>query len=70
LGCLFDKTFHASYQYLYTKYKNEVVAAVKNLKVYHAANPLRLQEQLMADGVVDVAHTLVEFMGDVSKKIK
>jgi hypothetical protein len=61
--------FHANRDELYSKYKKEFVA-VKNLKVYHEANPLELQKQLMADGVVDVAHTLIEFMGDVSKFIK
>jgi hypothetical protein len=60
--------FQANYRNLYTKYKNEFVA-VKNLKVYHDVNPLRLQEQLREDGVIDVAHTLIEIMGDISKCI-
>jgi hypothetical protein len=61
--------FQANRDDLYTKYKNEFVA-VKNLKVYHDANPFGLQEQLREDGVVDIAHTLIEFMGDVSKIIR
>ena len=36
--------FHANYDDLYTKHKNEFVVAVENLKVYHDANLLRLQE--------------------------
>ena len=52
--------FHANYDDLYSKHKNEFVA-VKNLKVYHDANPLKLLELLRADGVVDTDHTFIEF---------
>ena len=48
--------FHANYNDLYNKHKNELVA-VKSLKVYHDANPLKLLELLRADGV-DTEHTL------------
>ncbi len=61
--------FHANHKDLYSKHKNEFVA-VKNLKVYHDTNPLKLKEQLMADGVVDVDHAFIEFMGDVSGNIR
>jgi hypothetical protein len=60
--------FQSSREHFYRKYKNEFVA-IKNLKIYHDANPLRLQEQLREDGVVDVVHTLIEFIGDVSRNI-
>jgi hypothetical protein len=51
---------HANYDDLYDKHKNEFVA-IKNLKVYHDANPLKLLELLMEDGV-DTDHTFIEFM--------
>jgi hypothetical protein len=60
--------FRANRDDLCNKHKNQFVA-VKNLKVYHAINPLELQEQLKKN-CVDVAHTFVEFMGDVSKFIR
>ncbi len=59
--------FHANYDELYSKHKNELVA-VKNLKVYHDANPIKLLEQIKAEGA-DTDHAFIEFMGDVSKKI-
>jgi hypothetical protein len=52
--------FHTNYDDLYGNHKNEFVA-IKNLKVYHDANPLKLLELLMVDGV-DTDHTLIEFM--------
>ena len=52
--------FHANYNDIYNKHKNEFVA-VKNLKVYHDSNPLKLLELLMADGV-ETDHTLIEFL--------
>ena len=53
--------FHAHHDDLYSKHKNEFVA-VKNLKVYHDANPLKLLELLRADGVDDSDHTFIEFL--------
>ncbi len=53
------KYFHAIYDDLYGKHKNEFVT-VKNLKVYHDANPLRLMELLKADGE-DTDHALIQF---------
>jgi hypothetical protein len=52
--------FHANYNDLYSKHKNEFVV-VKNLKVYHDAIPLRLMELLMRDGVVNTDHTFIDF---------
>ena len=52
--------FHAKYDEIYSKHKNEFVA-VKNLKVYHGANPLKMLELLRADGV-DTDHTFIEFL--------
>ncbi len=52
--------FHANYDGLYSKHKNEFVV-LKNLKVHHDANPLKLMERLRTDGV-DTAHTFVEFV--------
>ncbi len=52
--------FHAHHDYIYNKHKNEFVA-INNLKVYHDANPLKLMEQLKADGV-DTAHTFIQFL--------
>ncbi len=52
--------FHANHYELYSKHKNEFVA-VKNLKVYHDANPLKLLELLRADGV-DIEHIFIEFL--------
>jgi hypothetical protein len=40
--------------------KHEFVA-VKNLKVYHDANPFKLLELLRVDGV-DTDHTFIEFL--------
>ncbi len=53
--------FHANYKDLYDKHKNEFVA-VKNLKVYHDANALKLLKLLRADGVVDTDHTFIQFL--------
>ena len=53
--------YHANRDDLSSKYKNEFVA-IKNLKVYHDANPLKLQEQLRADGIVDIEHSFVELV--------
>ncbi len=53
--------FHANREDLYTKNKNEFVV-VKNLKVCHDANPLKLLESLMADGCVDIEHTYTVFL--------
>ena len=52
--------FHANYDELYSKHKNEFVA-VKNLKVYNDANPLNLLEILREDGV-DTDHTFIQFL--------
>ncbi len=52
--------FHANYGDLYNKHKNEFVA-VKNLKVYHDVNPLKLLHLLRADGV-DSDHTFIQFL--------
>ena len=52
--------FYANYNDLYNKHKNEFVA-IKDLKVYHDANPLKLFELLRADGV-DTDHTFIEFL--------
>jgi hypothetical protein len=52
--------FHANYDDLYSKHKNEFVA-VKNLKVYYDANPLKLMELLMRDGF-DTDHTFIQFL--------
>ncbi len=43
--------FHANRDGLYKKHKNEFVA-IKSLKVYHDASPLKLLEQLMANVVM------------------
>ena len=51
--------FHANYNDLCSKHKNEFVA-VKKLKVYHNANPLNLMELLKADGV-DIDHKFIVF---------
>jgi len=56
--------FHANRDDLCRKDKNEFVA-VKNLKVYHDATPLKLQELLGADGVLLTYLMLLEFIGDV-----
>ncbi len=53
--------FYVNYGDLYSKHKNEFVA-VKNLKVYHDANPLKLLELLRADGVVDTDHAFIQFL--------
>ncbi len=60
--------FHANRDDLCRKHKNEFVV-LKNLKVYHDADPLRLLELLRADGVVDISHAFIEFIGDVSMGI-
>lgn len=60
--------FHANRDDLCRKHKNEFVA-LKNLTVYHDADPLRLLELLRADGVVDISHAFIEFIGDVSRGI-
>ncbi|HZH39351.1 MAG TPA: hypothetical protein VEX17_04740 [Bacillales bacterium] len=52
--------FHANYDEIYSKHKNEFVA-VKNLKVYHDANPLKLLKLLRADGV-ETEHTFIQFL--------
>ena len=52
--------FHANHDEIYSKHKNEFVA-VKNLKVYHDANPIKLLELLRADGV-DTEHTFIDFL--------
>ena len=52
--------FHANYNDLYSKHKNEFIA-IKNLKVYHDANPIKLLELLRADGV-DIEHTFTPFL--------
>jgi hypothetical protein len=51
--------FHANFNDPYSKQKNEFVA-VKNLNVYHDANPLKLLELLRADGI-DTEHTFIDF---------
>jgi hypothetical protein len=53
--------FPTIYDDPYGNHKNEFVA-VKNLKVYHDANPLKLLELLRADGIVDTDHTFIEFL--------
>ncbi len=53
--------FHANYDDLYNKYKIEFVA-IKNLVVYHDANPLKILKLLKADGVDDTSHVFIEFM--------
>jgi hypothetical protein len=52
--------FRANYSEIYSKHKNEFVG-VKNLKVYHDANPLKLKEILRADGI-DTDHTFIQFL--------
>ncbi len=53
--------FHANYDEIYSKHKNEFFA-VKNLKVYHDANPApNLLEQLRVDDEVITVH-IMEFL--------
>ena len=52
--------FHANYDEIYSKHKNEYVA-VKNLKVCHDANPLKIMELLTADGV-NTNHIFIQFL--------
>lgn len=64
--------FHTNYDEISNKYKNQFVS-IKNLKIYHDANPISLLEQLRADGVDDAAHvyivTKVTVMLDVQSKV-
>lgn len=53
--------FHANRDEICSKQKNEFVV-VKDLKVHHDANPLKLLELLKADGVVDIEHAFIEFL--------
>ncbi len=51
--------FQANHNDLCSKHKNEFVV-IKNLEVYHNANPLNLMELLKADGV-DIDHKFIVF---------
>ncbi len=53
--------FHSNREDLYIKYKKDFVA-VKSLKVYRDASPLRLQELLRAEGVDDTNHAFIQFV--------